>query len=225
MFSVSFYILLAFASLPAPTAKAVEACEKFFSTEQIASVISRLPRSLILNTSNPDKQKDFINIFNRFAKTVTFRNTDLAEIKASPLEVIAHKASHFRNPNELVLVEDTSLDVEGVDIGINVRWLQASLKNHIGRRAIWRALMGVRVQNHVLVFEGVVSGRIGAASGEGFGFDPLFIPDGSTLTLAEYKPHQYNARAIAVEQFTLHKPLAVVPVIEEWQGPWQEAEH
>lgn len=218
---VFFIIALALVS-GAPTT--VAQCWQAFNYD-IAKAVARYPHTLILNTSNPEKQSDFQNIFSSLDRDIIFRDTDLAEIKAEALLVIAHKASYFKNPDEMVLVEDTSLDVDGVDIGINVRWLQASLKDHIGKRAVWRSLIGVRLYNQVLVFEGVVKGRIGPASGEGIGFDPVFIPDGSDKTLGQYKPAHFNARAIAAENFAKLKPLAILPALEELQGPWQEPKH
>ena len=56
----------------------------------------------------------------------------------------------------------------------------------------------------------------------GFGFDPVFLPEGSKNTLAQAKPDAVNARAVAVEALIHGKPSSVQPVIEHWNGPWQQ---
>jgi XTP/dITP diphosphohydrolase len=45
------------------------------------------------------------------------------------------------------------------------------------------------------VSEGVLEGRIAAAprGSRGFGYDPVFVPEGETRTLAELTPAEKNA--------------------------------
>ena len=56
----------------------------------------------------------------------------MREIVADPLSVVIHKASQL---GEYVIVEDTSLDIEGEQVGINVKWMLDSLTNCIGKKA------------------------------------------------------------------------------------------
>ena len=67
------------------------------------------------------------------------------------------------------------------------------------------ALALVRAVDDVIEFEGVCEGRIlDAPRGtQGFGYDPLFLPDGETLTFAELSPSRkdslsHRGRAAAV---------------------------
>jgi inosine/xanthosine triphosphate pyrophosphatase family protein len=136
--------------------------------------------------------------------------------------VVAQKAT---SAGVNVLIEDTSLDVDGADVGVNVRWIMDNLKNLIGRRAVWRVMLGVlRPDNKVYVYEGITTGTIVPARGDSaFGFDPVFLPHASTKTLAEDKPDSVNARCKAVESMFRNDPAAIHCPIkkEDWKGKWQ----
>lgn len=172
-----------------------------------------------INTSNKDKLREFSVLFLKYNKRLTSTAVDLPEIKATPLEVVVHKASKVGTD---ILVEDTSLDVEGADIGINIKWLLDNLKNLQGKKAVWRVLLGFRRGDLVYVYEGKVKGKIVNKTGSSaFGFDPFFIPEGRKKTLAQEKPDSVNARALAVEALFKGSPIAIWPIIMKWDGPWQ----
>lgn len=173
-----------------------------------------------LNTSNIGKWQEFKKIFISHGIELIHSQIDLREIKADPLEVVAHKASQL---SEGTLVEDTCLDVEGSDIGINVKWLINHLADFAGQQAVWIVFLAYRKGNEVVVFRGEVKGHIVEAKGSnGFGFDPYFLPLGSKETLAQSKPDQYNARVLVVEALIQNKPFARLEAIYEWDGAWQQ---
>lgn len=174
-----------------------------------------------LNTSNPGKFEEFKRLFAQHGSPLETSHIDLKEIDADPIKVIAHKASQL---GENVIVEDTSLDVEGADVGINIRWLLDHLTEFAGRKAEWTVLLAFRQNNQIYIYKGSVSGIIVPPRGQaGFGFDPVFLPNGSTQTLAESKPDLFNARAKAVESLLEGKAWTQHPVIEHWEGPWQKS--
>ncbi len=173
-----------------------------------------------LNTSNLGKFQELKRLFNERGYSLDATHIDLKEIEADPISVVVHKASQM---NDEVIIEDTSLEVEGAEVGVNIRWLLAHLDQYEGRTAIWTTLLAYRKQNQVFLFKGAVSGKIVKARGEGgFGFDPYFVPEGALLTLAESKPDLLNARALAVQALVEEQSFAIRPVIEEWLGPWQK---
>ncbi len=173
-----------------------------------------------LNTSNQGKFEEFKSLFASQGCTLEATHHDLDEIQADAVQVVAHKASQME---ECVLVEDTSLVIEGADIGVNVRWLLDRLPEYIGRKAVWEVLLAYRKGEQVYVYQGAITGRIVPQQGEkGFGFDPVFMPEEAGKTLAEDKPDCYNARALAVQAFLENKVYKIMPVIKEWQGPWQQ---
>lgn len=172
-----------------------------------------------LNTSNLEKLQEFQKFFAKHDIELVSSQFDIKEISADPMTVVVHKASQLE---EMVLIEDTSLDIEGADVGINVRWLIDHLKSYVGRKATWRVLLAYRKGDEIIVYKGEVKGQIVPASGNGgFGFDPIFLPEGTNKTLAESKPDQYNARALAVEALLKGKVFEIRKAIYDWNGPWQ----
>lgn len=175
-----------------------------------------------LNTSNLGKLNEFQKLFAKYDIRLIDSQFDLDEVDADPMTVIAHKASQL---GEFILVEDTSLDIEGADVGVNVRWLIDHLNEYIGRKAVWMVLLAYRIDNQIFIFKGEVLGIIVSPQGEkGFGFDPVFLPVGSDLTLAQSKPDEFNARALAVDALVNNENCQVVDAIYEWDGPWQSHE-
>ena len=173
-----------------------------------------------LNTSNQGKLKEFEQLFNKYGCSLTSTHIDLDEIDADPLSVVVHKASQIEDD---ILIEDTSLDIEDAEIGVNIRWLLDHLSNFTGKRATWRVLLAYKNGDQVFVYQGIVHGSIVPARGtNGFGFDPFFLPDGSDETLAENKPDSVNARALAVEALIENQPISIQPVMTSWDGPWQK---
>lgn len=174
----------------------------------------------MLNTSNPGKFEEFKRLFAKYESVLEASHVDLQEIDADPIQVVAHKASQL---GDRIIVEDTSLDIEGADVGINIRWLLDHLSEYAGRKAEWTVLLAFRQGDQISIFKGTVSGVIVKSRGvDGFGFDPVFLPEGATETLAESKPDVFNARAKAVEAFIKGEPWAIHPVMKTWDGPWQD---
>jgi XTP/dITP diphosphohydrolase len=123
-------------------------------------------------------------------------------------------------------VEDTSLDIEGASVGVNIRWLLDHLPEYNGRKAEWTVLLGYRQGNEIYIYKGSLTGTIVLPRGNGgFGFDPVFLPDGATKTLSESKPNTVNARAKAVEALIRGNIYTKHPLIESWDGPWQKNDH
>lgn len=174
---------------------------------------------LKLNTSNPGKLAEYQRIFGNHGVAIAATAVDLAEISGDAISVVVHKACQVP---EGVLVEDTSLDIEGAEVGVNVRWLLDHLEALQGRAARWSCLLARRVVDKVYVYSGEVKGHIiSAQGGSGFGFDPYFVPEGSTSSLAQSKPDHANARVLAVAAFLDEQPLLIADPIFEWRGPWQ----
>lgn len=179
-------------------------------------------QSYKLNTSNEDKFKEFKRLFAQHGCLLESSHIDLREVDADPFTVVACKASQV---GERVLVEDTSLEIEGASVGIHVRWLLDHLTDYIGKKAQWTVLLAYHADEQVFICQGRVSGKIVEPKGkEGFGFDPVFLPDGTDQTLAQSKPDSVNARAKAVEALLNGEVEAIFPLMEEWDGPWQQSE-
>ena len=174
----------------------------------------------VLNTSNAGKLAEFKKLFAEQGIELSATQIDLSEIKSDPMSVVVHKASQLES---VTLVEDSSLEIDGLNVGVDVRWFtNETMAEYAGKRAVWTVLLGYAQDGMVTVFEGKVFGTIVAPRGNGgFGFDPIFLPDGSDKTLSEEKHNCVNARAHAVKAFAENRPVAKVPVISHWDGPWQ----
>jgi XTP/dITP diphosphohydrolase len=173
-----------------------------------------------LNTSNKGKLKEFESLFAKYGFQIEATQIDLKEIDSDHLSVVSHKASQL---DENVLVEDTSLEIEGASVGINVRWVLDHLSDFIGRKAEWVVLLAYRKRDQIMIFRGIVHGSIVEPRNvsEGFGFDPVFLPDGTSKTLSESKPFEVNARAKAVEALIKNDIFMTKPALYDWEGPWQ----
>lgn len=117
--------------------------------------------------------------------------------------------------------DDTGLEVEALDgePGVhtaryaypdrhdpeaNTQKLLASLKNATNRKAQFRTAIALILNGEEHVFEGVVRGEIATEKRgtEGFGYDPVFIPENTGRTFAELGTDVKNqishrARAVA----------------------------
>ncbi len=87
----------------------------------------------------------------------------------------------------------------------NVKKLLESMKNVENREAYFICVICLIRNEAAYFFEGRVNGTIGQVpvGEDGFGYDPIFIPDGFSLTFAQMDAHMKNAmshRAIAMQQ-------------------------
>lgn len=76
---------------------------------------------------------------------------------------------------------------EGHDFEANVRLLLHNLEGVSDRRARFRTVVALILDGQEYTFEGIVNGTIAESprGGEGFGYDPVFIPDGYAETFAQ----------------------------------------
>ncbi len=75
----------------------------------------------------------------------------------------------------------------GHDSNANMNKLLAELKNNNNRKARFRTVIALIINNKEMLFEGIVNGEITQErrGGEGFGYDPIFEPEGYSKTFAE----------------------------------------
>lgn len=88
----------------------------------------------------------------------------------------------------------------------NTEKLLKALENENNRKAQFITVIAVILDKQTYFFEGIIHGTItNSPRGEGgFGYDPIFIPDGYDKTFAELPSdvkNQISHRAIAMEKF------------------------
>lgn len=148
-------------------------------------------------TGNPSKAEQ---LSRHLEYPVEHKKLDIPEIQSLDLKEIAeHKAKEaYQQIQGPVLVEDTSLVFHALGRlpGTLIKWFLAELDNE----GLCRLLDGYQDRsaqakvcfcfydgNALEVFEGEMNGTIAnSPKGErGFGWDPIFIPEGSTKTWGE----------------------------------------
>lgn len=94
---------------------------------------------------------------------------------------------------------------EGKSAEDNLRKVLAKVKGMNNRKARFRTVVALILKGHEHLFEGLLEGSIATKSRgtEGFGYDPVFVPAGSSLTLAQMslsEKNQISHRAKAVRK-------------------------
>jgi XTP/dITP diphosphohydrolase len=77
----------------------------------------------------------------------------------------------------------------------NMNLVLEKLKNKTARSAHFLTVIALHIFNKTVIFEGKVEGTIidEKRGTNGFGYDPIFVPEGGTLTFAEMSAEQKNA--------------------------------
>ena len=93
---------------------------------------------------------------------------------------------------------------EGHDSEANMTKLLANMEGKVNRKARFRTAICLIENGEKHLFEGIVNGEIISVrrGGSGFGYDPIFVPEGYTETFAEMGNDEKNkishrARAVA----------------------------
>jgi XTP/dITP diphosphohydrolase len=143
------------------------------------------------------------------------RNT----LEGNSLQKAEYVFQHYNTP---CFADDTGLEVDALNgaPGVysaryageqrssedNIALLLQNLKNDTNRKAQFRTVITLLgVEEEPVYFEGIIRGEIitEKRGTSGFGYDPIFIPEGQTKTFAEMsmdEKNQLSHRAIAVRK-------------------------
>lgn len=150
---------------------------------------------------------------------VISKNLEIQEIQAlSVLDVARAKAATaYELIGQPVLVDDTGMNIEALGglPGAFVSWfldilkpegIINLLKNETNRKASVTTCIAFADESGVKVFTGIIEGTISETlrGQNGFGYDPIFIPDGQEKTYAEMDNEEKNRismRKIALMKF------------------------
>ena len=186
-----------------------------------------MQREILFATNNAHKLEEVKAILGDGYRLVTLRERGITEeipeeqptIEGNALQKVRYV--HARSGADC-FADDTGLEVaalvgapgvhsaryatEGHDFEANVRLLLHNLEGVSDRRARFRTVVALILDGQEYTFEGIVNGTIAESprGGEGFGYDPVFIPDGYAETFAQMPAGLKNAishRAIAVRRF------------------------
>lgn len=173
-------------------------------------------REIVFATGNAHKLAEVQAVLGEGFRLVTAAEAGIREDipeNGATLEDNASQKSHYIYERLGVdcFADDTGLEVDalggapgvhsaryatdGHDFAANNRLLLKNLEGQTDRRARFRTVISLILDGREYMFEGRVEGRIteSESGAEGFGYDPLFVPEGSDATFAEMSADEKNA--------------------------------
>jgi len=191
-----------------------------------------LPR-LVFATRNPGKVKEIAAMLDGHFKIVGLDDIGCTEdvpettgtIEGNAIQKAEYVKAHYGVD---CFADDTGLEVEalggapGVDTAFyagpakdadaNMAKLLGALVGQDNRRAQFRTVIALTGRDGTRTFEGICTGAIAEerSGAAGFGYDPVFRPDGEPVTFAEMDAVRKNALS--------HRGRAVRAMVEELTG-------
>lgn len=171
---------------------------------------------LIFATNNQHKVDEIRSVLGKQLEIITLKEAGIDKDIPEPFETIHENASaKSKTIYELTGIncfsEDTGLEVTALNgepgvksaryagnnrsFDANIEKLLSNLAGKEDRSARFRTVISVIIDNKETLFEGICEGRITETRmGEnGFGYDPVFIPNGSVKTFAEMDMQEKNS--------------------------------
>ncbi|MDE5695222.1 MAG: RdgB/HAM1 family non-canonical purine NTP pyrophosphatase [Alistipes sp.] len=171
---------------------------------------------ILFATNNAHKLSEVQAVLGEGFRLVTPRDCgvteEIPETQATLQGNALQKARYlYERTGRDCFADDTGLEVEalggapgvhsaryatdGHDFAANNRLLLKNLAGQQNRRARFRTVIALILNGEEHLFEGIVEGRIidTERGAEGFGYDPLFQPEGSDSTFAEMDAAAKNA--------------------------------
>lgn len=186
-------------------------------------------KKLVFSTNNEHKLEEVRDILGKYYHILSLKDigdeTDIPETGETLEENAMIKAEYLWTKYKCnCFADDTGLEVEALNNapGVysaryageqknsadNVAKLLRELDGVDNRRARFRTVIALIRDGKKYLFEGKIDGVIidTAKGNNGFGYDPVFLPDGYTQTFAELNLDEKNKishRAKAVQQLAL----------------------
>lgn len=171
---------------------------------------------IVFATANTNKAAEIARLLPESFQIVTLKDLDITEDipeTAETLEGNAHlKATYISEKFGLpCFADDTGLEIASLQNrpGVrsaryagehrsdedNMQKVLSELEHHSDRSAQFRTVIALHLPNQKLDFEGIVKGTIlHAKQGtEGFGYDPIFAPEGEKRSFAQMSMDEKNA--------------------------------
>jgi XTP/dITP diphosphohydrolase len=165
-------------------------------------------QELIFATGNKNKAIEIESALPQNFIVKTMQEAGIELDIPEPFETLEENSNHkaitiYQLTKKNCFAEDTGLEVESLnnEPGVrsaryagetkndqkNIEKLLLHLNGTENRTARFRTVMTLIVNGNIYQFEGICTGKIiyNPTGTKGFGYDPVFIPDGSTHTFAE----------------------------------------
>jgi XTP/dITP diphosphohydrolase len=174
-------------------------------------------KTITFVSTNENKFFEVKSILSSWNISIEFTKISLVEIQSDSLEEIAREKVNtaFEKVRSPVIIEDDGLFIDSLKgfpgqyssfvfqtIGNDgiLKLLAGSAK----RSAYFRSVIAFSDGITPSISEGIVEGKISSRITEGgWGYDPIFVPEGINLTFAELDKtkHRYSHRKKALEKF------------------------
>jgi XTP/dITP diphosphohydrolase len=168
-------------------------------------------------STNQNKYREVQSILSSHGISVDFAQINLVEVQSDSLEEIAREKakSAFAQVGRPVIVEDDGLFVDALKgfpgqysshafKTIGNDGIMKLLAGSADRSASFRSLIAFYDGKNLSISEGRVDGKISDRITEGgWGYDPIFVPAGTSLTFAQLKEkkNEYSHRKKALDNF------------------------
>ena len=185
---------------------------------------------LVIATNNRNKIKEIKLLLNNSIELLSLDDIDCSEEIPETSDTIAgnalQKAQYvYKKYGYNCFADDTGLEIEALnnEPGIysaryageqrsaedNMDKVLENLAKIKNRNAHFKTVVALIINGEETLFEGIAKGEItGKKSGqEGFGYDPIFQPEGFDITFSEMSMEEKNKishRGKAVQQLTSH---------------------
>ncbi|MFP4448264.1 MAG: non-canonical purine NTP diphosphatase [Bacteroidales bacterium] len=183
---------------------------------------------LLFATNNPHKKKEIQDLLDESFNILSLEDVgyigDIPEDKNTLEENAMQKAEYIYEITGMnCFADDTGLEVDALkgkpgvysaryageqkNSEANILKLLKELEGKSNRKAHFRTVVALVLDGEQYFFEGIVNGKIiHTKKGEsGFGYDPVFIPDGYDITFAEMPlrlKNQISHRSRAMNKLT-----------------------
>ena len=181
---------------------------------------------LVFATANQNKAKEIQSLIPERIEILSLNDIhcseDIPETQATIEGNASQKAFYvFETYHHNCFADDTGLEIESLDgrpgvlsaryagpaknANENMDKILAEMAGSQNRRARFKTVISLVINGKEVQFEGVVNGTIlnEKRGGQGFGYDPIFLPDGSDKSFAEMDLSEKNKishRALAVNK-------------------------
>lgn len=174
-----------------------------------------MQRQLVFATNNSNKSEEVQSKVNGVFEILNLKDIgcteDIEETGLTLEENASIKSKHvFDNYHKNCFGDDTGLEIDALnnEPGVysarysgerdpvkNMDLVLEKMKDITNRNARFRTVISLILDGEEILFEGIVTGKIRTEkSGEqGFGYDPIFEPDGYNITFAEMGIDEKNA--------------------------------
>lgn len=182
--------------------------------------------TLIFATNNEHKVSEIQSLLPKDINVITLQQAGINIDIPEPYDTLQENANTkaktiFEITKQNCFSEDTGLEIDALNgapgvhsaryagtdrnFNANIEKVLANLKNNENRKAQFRTVICLIWNEKEYYFEGICRGQIAEQNSgtAGFGYDPIFIPEGATKSFAEMtmdEKNTYSHRQKAVTQ-------------------------